>query len=612
MTILGISGFEDLVPADPRAPLLGRRATVQELLTCTPQRIPLQYFPLQLIGHDGAAALTIDGRLTAFVSEERVSRVKHGFNLAGRTGLPRQAIRCCLGQARLSFQEIDCVAHYCRFSQEGLARRLAAVSRHLPESERGRLGREYAASYENRARPETIRAQLARIAGAPLPEERVLCVPHHLAHAAGAFYSSDFPEALIVTVDGYGEEESVTWSTGNDGGIQLQGSIPLPTSLGVLYQVITAYLGFRSFGDEYKVMGLAAYGDPAPFRARFGEILQLNSDGCFSTPGLATSDLLPRLREAFGAVEPLGDYSVKAADIAAGLQEALERALLNLLAALRRRYDLPYLCLSGGVALNACANGRIRRARLFDRIFIQPAAGDDGAALGAALCAQRDLLRGDRPESIRHVYWGSSFDGPAIESALRRSPVRWRRAADVAAEAAELLAAGKTLGWFQGRMEMGPRALGARSILADARSTALRDRLNATVKRRESFRPFAPVVRHEDASLFFELEAGETSPFMLVTFPTRSEWRAVIAGTVHVDGSARIQTLSREDNPRFHDLLTRFGQITGVPALLNTSFNRAGEPIVHRPEEAIACFLAGGLDALALEDYLVFPLESAG
>jgi carbamoyltransferase len=298
----------------------------------------------------------------------------------------------------------------------------------------------------------------------------------------------------------------------------------------------------------------------------------------------------------------------RSVDIAAALQARLQQAVLHHLSHLRARYPAERLCISGGVALNARVNRAILESGLFDEVFIQPAAADDGASLGAALWAHHDRCPSDGRRPIDHVFWGPEYTSTEIEACLRRSEaVVWSREDRIEATAARLLAEGKVIGWFQGRMEMGPRALGGRSILADPRSAEVRDRINKMVKRREPFRPFAPSVLEDQAGEFFQLANTRAAPYMLVTFETLAHRRALIPAVVHVDGSARIQTVSAEVNPRYHDLLQRFFKETGVPVLLNTSFNQAGEPIVNSPDDAVSCFLRSGLDALAVGDYLVRP-----
>ena len=414
-----------------------------------------------------------------------------------------------------------------------------------------------------------------------------------------------------MTVDGYGEEESSLWALGTDSGIEPVHDIKLPTSLGLLYQTITAYLGFHSFGDEYKVMGLSSYGDGNRYKSYFENIIELKSEGSYEINYLSDSRLFHQLNENLGKIEWQNGSSKKAADIAASLQRALEKTLLHSLSAFQKKYNIKKLCISGGVGLNATANGVILRSGLFDEVFLQPAAADDGTSLGAALYIHNDILQNKRNISIDHTYWGPSYKTSDVEKALDSNrQIKWEKHDNIEIAAAELLARGKLIGWFQGRMEMGPRALGARSILADPGHRDIRDRLNLKIKNRESFRPFAPSVIKEQAKYFFEIDSSTYDPFMLTTVPVKDEKQNLIPGVVHIDGTSRIQTVSEEDNPRYYRLLSYFYERTGIPMLLNTSFNHAGEPIVCTPEDAINCFLRCGLDALAIEDYLIFPLNS--
>jgi carbamoyltransferase len=613
MIILGFSGFEDIDPAAAREFPASAASTREDPFAFRPGFVPMQSFPLGTLGHDPAAALLSDGGLVAAAAEERFTRLKHGFNLAGRTMLPRRAMRFCLDQAGLDWKDVDYFAHYCRFTAEGVAARAERVGRRLPAPERALLAAEHALAYRNRLSEDVVLTHLAACAGRSLAPERLLRVPHHLAHAAGAFYSSGFDSALCLTLDGYGEEESATWALARPGAIEPRGALLLPSSMGTLYQVITSFLGFRSFGDEYKVMGLSAYGDPQAYSAAFEQLVELGDGGACSTPGLCRVDLAAWLREAFGEISQPGRLCRRNADIAAGLQRALESAALHVAGALRRSTGARRLCVSGGVGLNACMNGALVRSRLFEQVFVQPAAGDDGAALGAALYAHHDLLRGARAGPVRHVYWGPEFGAGAIEAALAAEPaVRWERSADVAARAAEVIAAGGIVGWFQGRMEIGPRALGARSILASPASAVIRDRINALVKGREPFRPFAPSVVAEEAGTFFDIPEPTAAPYMIVTYPTYEHVRRRLAGVVHVDGSVRVQTVCEQENPVYYRLLRELQARTGLPVVLNTSFNRAGEPIVCRPEDAIRCFLRSRLDALAIGDYVAYPADAPG
>jgi predicted NodU family carbamoyl transferase len=611
MVIIGISGFE----RDPGAP--GRHLYGEDKLDTNNwfrfqrARVPLQFFPLDLIGHDAGAALLVDGELIASAAEERFTRIKHGINLAGRTVLPRRAMRYCLEQASLEWSDVDYWAHYCRFTPDTVANRLRRVAAGLDPLQRAAVEEEYRHAYSDRLARQVVRRQLEAIADRPIAEDRLVQVRHHVAHAAGAFFSSDFDEAICLSLDGYGEEESCLWAVGQKTSVRPEGIIPLPSSLGMLYQVVTAYLGFRTFGDEYKVMGLSSYGDPQPFRSIFDELVVLAPDGGYVT-AFSRPDLGEWLGDELGEIPNPGGFSRKSADIAAALQRKLEQSVLHTAAFLRERYGIDRLCISGGVGLNACANGAIVRSGLFKNVFVQPAASDDGASLGAGLFVWHERGEGRRSPAIRHVYWGPSHDGVQIEDALRNCrSVTWKKKRDPERRAAQLLADEKIVGWFQGRMEMGPRALGARSILASPSSVAVRDRLNELVKGRESFRPFAPSVMAEEAAEYFVIPDDTSAAFMIVTFPTRDGVCERIPGVVHVDGSARVHLVRDTDNPRFYRVLRFFRELTGLPVLLNTSFNRAGEPVVESPDDALRCFARSGLDALVIGDYVAFPAAPA-
>ncbi len=612
MVILGVSGFEDRDGGGSAHPYAHTQPGSPRPSGSAGSPVPLRFFPLQLLGHDPAAALIVDGELVACAAEERFTRIKHGFNLAGRTVLPRRAMRYCLDEAGLDWKDVDYWAHYCHFSSEGVAFRLENVARHLGSTDREIVAEEYQRAYRNRVAPEVVRSQLERIAGVSIPEDCFIPVQHHLAHAAGAFHSSGFAESAWLVLDGYGETDSSTWGLGTAEGLRTTGSTPLPTSLGVLYQTISSYLGFRAFGDEYKVMGLSSYGDPRSYRSVFDELVQFRPDGAFDTTGLTQPGFDRLLTEHIGEIPQPGAFSCKAADVAAALQARVEQTVLHVVTHLRDRFGLDRLCISGGVGLNACANGAVVRSGLIDRTFVQPAASDDGASLGAATYVHHQLT-GAQPAPIDHTYWGPSYDDERIRDALERaSGLRWEKRCDVEQEAARLLADDRIVGWFQGRMEVGPRALGSRSILASPRSIETRDEINARVKGREPFRPFAPSVLDDNASAYFDLPDRTAAPFMIVTFQTRESVRGKIPGVVHVDGSARVQTVSKKDNPRYYRLLHQFAALTGLPVLLNTSFNRAGEPIVCSPDDAVRCFLESGLDALVIGDYVAVPENGAG
>ncbi len=611
MIILGISGFEDIRSSSTKTFFNYRSNTIEDLLCFKNGKIPLQFFPLHLIGHDCSAALLIDGQLVAFAAEERFSRIKHGLNLTGRTVLPRKAIDYCLKQAGITWDQIDYIGHFSKFTEESIVRRLNKMKIRIGTDYYNKLEYEYFDTYNFSMKKDILETQLEEISGISIDQNKLIQVRHHLAHAAGTFYSSHFNEALIMTVDGYGEEESSLWALGTDAGIKPVNEIKLPTSLGLLYQTITAYLGFYSIGDEYKVMGLSSYGDGNSYKSFFDNIIDLKSDGSYEINCFANSRLFQQLKETFGKIDWQNGQSKKAADIAASLQRALEKTLLHSLLAFKEKYNIKKLCFSGGVALNATANGVILRSGLFDEVFFQPAAADDGTSLGAALYIHNDILQKKRNNSIDHTYWGPSYNSKQVEKTLKANRhIKWEKHDDIEQTVAELLAKGKIIGWFQGRMEMGPRALGARSILADPRQRDIRDRLNLKIKNRESFRPFAPSVIKEQSKYFFELNSLTYDPYMLTTVPVKKEKQKLIPGVVHIDGTSRIQTVSEENNPRYFRLLSHFFKRTGIPMLLNTSFNHASEPIVCTPDDALNCFLRCKLDALAIEDYLILPLNS--
>jgi carbamoyltransferase len=384
----------------------------------------------------------------------------------------------------------------------------------------------------------------------------------------------------------------------------------LPASLGALYLILTVYLGFKSLGDEYKVMGLAAYGNAGRFRDVFDALVTLHGDGAYATPLLASVTLKDHLIAALGPPRKADDgFEQRHADVAAALQDALHRAVLHTLRHARIETQRSKLCMAGGVALNCTLNGAIARSGLFDAVFVQPAASDEGCSAGAALYAyaQRNAAAPDACTRWEHVCFGPEYGPDEMLAALEsvRDAVVWTRERDIAGTVARELAQGNVAGWFQGRMEFGPRALGNRSILGDPRDARMKDIMNEKVKRRESFRPFAPAVLEEDAAEYFDLRGLGASPFMLFAVPVRDDKRAVIPAVTHVDGSARVQTVSRSGNPRFWDLIAAFKEVAGVPVVLNTSYNVKNEPIVCSPADAVRCFLSTNIDCVAIGDFCV-------
>ncbi|MEZ4308288.1 MAG: carbamoyltransferase C-terminal domain-containing protein [Polyangiaceae bacterium] len=570
--------------------------------------------------HDSAAAVVADGRVLAAYEEERFSREKH-------TGkFPGSSIEYCLKTAGVAdLGDLALVCFYHRLSQMFHPSMLAHNRARMTPTTR--LAYRTALAFMRRynrvaghSEERSLRIFRKRT-GRPLPESAFRAVPHHVCHASSAFYPSPFEEALCLTLDAQGEATSAMLSVGRGHRLTPLRELYAPNSVGYLYSCITRYLGF-AVGDDYKVMGLAPYGDPARFRPFFEAVVQSEPDGTFAVDPNWLSRLI--LRDALcpdGAlypramVETLGPARVpgapfedRHADIAAALQESLERVVLRMLASAREDTGQKNLCLAGGVALNCTLNGKIARSGLFEHVWVQPASHDAGTALGAALYGYHEILGASRtPEPRAPVYLGPEHGTASLSRALLElgPQIRAHRPADLLAGVARALAAGRIVGWFQGRAEWGPRALGHRSILADPRRPEMKDRVNSAVKMRESFRPFAPACLREHAADWFDLTGIGESPFMLFSVPVHEARRPQIPAVTHVDGSARLQTVDRDSSPRFHALLRAFHELTGVPVLLNTSFNVNGEPIVHSPADAIRCFLATRIDLLVIGDTVI-------
>ena len=547
--------------------------------------------------HDGACVLVQDGEVTVAVEEERFSRRKHHY------GFPEQALRFALESRGLHGKDLDAAAFYWN-PYRGLVRFgwhfLATLPRSLAylRMQPGIFG-----SFVKMPR---------RLRRAIDFRGRFVFVDHHLGHAASAFFPSPFDQAAILTVDGTGEWTTTWLGYGNGTRVQAIRTLGYPHSLGKLYEALTQYLGFRINSGEGKVMGLAPYGR-ARFREEFGRLIRSTDDGLFRLDmryfryqfGHPVK-YAPALVKLLGPPrEPESPIDDRHCDVAATLQEVVEDQMIRLARVLHRLTGMDRLCLAGGVALNCVANGRLLRESPFRSLFVQPAAHDAGAGLGAAL-----WLAAEAGDDVRrpcsHVFLGRAHGVDVIRSALEEAGFTWREPSDLAETVSGLLADGQIVGWFQGRAEFGPRALGNRSILADPRRPDMKDTLNARVKHREPFRPFAPAVLHERAGDYFEGCGGAVeSPFMLLACPVVGGKRAELPAITHVDGSARVQTVRADVHPLFHELIAAFGRRTGVPVLLNTSFNRRGEPIVDRPEEAIAVYRESDLDALVLGPCLV-------
>ncbi len=550
--------------------------------------------------HDAAAALVVDGRVVASVEEERLSRIKHD------NAFPARAIRFCLAQAGIAPEELDGVAFY----EKPLSKfhRMVHTARRYPPSDVADLTSRLA-----RTRHESLDID-RRFRNEFGYDGPFWFVEHHASHAASAFFCSPFDHAAVVTLDGVGEFATTTIGRGIGNRCEILSEIHYPHSLGLFYGAITAFLGFEVNSDEYKVMGLASYGKPT-LLDEMRQLLRVRADGSFDLDleyfrfhvddRVMYSD---RLIALLGEPHPPGETAgQRQMDIAASAQARLEEAVTAVLRQAHVVTGESNLCLSGGVALNGVANWRCFKASPFTDLFIQPAAGDAGGAIGAALYAYHER-RGAEPRQLQSFspYLGPEFSDSEIETALKAFRVRHRRLDqdELVSEIAGRIAQDHIVGWFQGRMEVGPRALGARSILANPRNPDMKEHINACVKFREEFRPFAPAVTEEQADTFFSLD-GRPAPYMLLVPDAQPGAAERIPAVVHVDNTARVQTVSRDANPMFHALLEALDQATGVPVVLNTSFNVKGEPIVCTPTDALRCFMNTDIDTLALGSFLV-------
>lgn len=554
---------------------------------------------------DAAAALVQNGQVLAAAEEERFVRVKHV------TALPTHAIRACLHQIGAKSEDVDAVAVPWKYWILGRRTRLALASMvRSPQLFRVKGQRSLERLTGEWAELACLNRRLTQAIG-PLRSKPVF-LDHHLCHAASSYLLSPFERAAVLVVDGAAEAHTTFLGVADGSDIRVLRRTNLPHSLGQFYAAITSYLGFKPDHDEYIVMGLAAHGEPTYASAMQHHLLSCQPGGGFRLNAGLLDFHLARVRiftdefvRLFGPPRrPDEDITQRHKDLAASAQLVLEETLLHLGRELSRLTKARTLCMAGGVAYNCVANSRVRRELEFERIFVQPAAGDSGAALGAALwlTARRGALT--NRQIMQAAYWGPEFTVEACNAAARRANLHGEELAeaDLCERVAAELAKGRLVFWFQGRMEWGPRALGNRSLLADPRREDMRELINAKVKLREPFRPFAPSVLEERATEYFDWPGP--SPFMLFTVPVRATAKGVIPAVTHVDGTARIQTVDRESNPRFRKLLEAFEQQTGVPVLLNTSFN-VNEPIVCTPDDAIQCFLRTQVEWLVLGNLLV-------
>ncbi len=581
MKILGISGFENSIPfKKAHWPDLNER----------------EYRISQ--GHDSSAALVIDGEIIAAAAEERFNRKKHCGDF------PVNAIQYCLAEAGITLNDVDELAHGFDYAPYQKLFSLDPISAEA-----------YKKVYSREALLELIKRDLP-----DFPASRVHHVPHHLAHAASAYFTSGWGECLTVVIDGMGEVHSATIYHAHDGQLDHVYQLPASDSIGILYSLVTLHLGFDFNSDEYKIMGLAPYGNPEKFRSFFDEVVELREAGAIRIPILRLNRTRDERENHLATRRYLDQYLIHERlpeenvaqlhqDVAASLQACLDRAMLHLCKHWGEKFGLRKLAMAGGVALNCTANGKLLRSGCFDEIYIQPAAGDDGTALGAA------LYRSAQAHEIINRRSPIPFFGPAhsmteIDATLcdyqdRIEIIRFANLAETCAEAGRLIAKGKVIAWYRGRMEYGPRALGHRSILADPGHPEMRDRINAMVKLREAFRPFAPAVSIEQVHQWFDVLPNSELPYMIVIVDVKKEHRSALPAITHVDGSARVQTVSAKDNCEFHTLLQAVGKTTGREMVLNTSFNVKGQPIVNTPQEAIDTFLSTGIEYLFLENVLI-------
>jgi carbamoyltransferase len=560
---------------------------------------------LNSLYHESCACLLADGRLVAAAEEERFNRVKHAKKprLDNPHALPLAAMHYCLETAGIDLAGVDHVG----FSSdpEALAR--------VPDHSGWGCMRQFVNN--TRRVPEVLR--VLGFTG------QFHWVGHHAAHAASAYYASPFEDAAVLTLDGIGDDSTSAWFHGQGPRLPLLRRVPAPSSLGFLWELVSMFLGFDIY-DATKIMGLAAYGDPARFAAPFQRLVQLLPDGGFETDHEALRFWLLDYEKPtgyFAGLErllqvrrrtPPEELTQAHRDVAAALQQVTDATVTHMVAALHRCTGSPNLCLAGGVALNCLTNRQAFEAGPFTGLFVQPAAHDAGTGVGAAFFIWHHLLGRDRQGGMEHAFHGPEFTAAEIENALRAAGLTYTRPAAIEPEVARLLSQQAVVGYFQGRMEIGPRALGNRSLLTDPRNPHARQMLNEKVKHREYFRPFAPSVLHEEAKAWFRIEKDTAAAeFMLMAYPIREPLRDRVPAVIHVDGTSRIQTVRREANPRYHSVISEFFRLTGVPMVLNTSFNDS-EPIVCSPADAIDTFLKTDIDYLAVGDFLVSKADNRG
>lgn len=554
--------------------------------------------------HDTSACIVRDGELIVALEEERFSRDKH------TRGFPELAIQQCLDYAGIDYADIDHVAMSIKPTHQWLTKTLYALKaphKSLPFIKHELVG----GIFKQRRFKSWLRSHWP-----DAQQPRVHYVQHHLSHAAGSFLVCPYEHAAIMALDGSGEWACAWLGEGRGNEITCFNESLFPNSMGSVYEAVTEFCGFKPNYDEGKTMGLAPLGDASRFIEQARKTVSVDDEGVlhvnldyFSYQYWGYRRCSDLFLKTFGTPRPFnGEFQPHHQDVAAAFQQVLEECALAMAAVLKKRTQAPYLVIAGGVALNSVMNGRLLREAGFDDVYIMPAAGDNGTSIGAAYTVLNQIL--GEPRSFVHdnPYIGNAYDDEQIEALLKQFKLSYYRADDIAVDAAKLLEQGKILGWFQGRMEIGPRALGARSILANPAYPDMKAKINSEVKFREAYRPFAPSATVEAASEFFDLDVE--APFMLKVCQVREGKQALLPAITHVDGSARLQTVRRETNALYHELISQLGQRTGVPVVLNTSFNIQGEPVVESPRDAIRCFYSTGLDYLAIGSFIVSKTDS--
>jgi carbamoyltransferase len=547
--------------------------------------------------HDAAACLLKDGKPVSAAEEERFTRIKHDISF------PTNAIKFCLEEAGIRADDLD----YVTFYEKPLLKFERLLSQHLET-----FPLSFSTFYNSIPSWTNEKLNIKAMIKEQLDYKGdILFINHHLSHAASAFLVSPFKEAAILTVDGVGEWPTTTLGFGKGNKIKILKEIHFPHSLGLLYSTVTAHLGFRVNNDEYKVMALSAYGKPRYYE-NFRKLIKYKDDGSFRLNmkyfAYHYKPVMPskKFSDEFGeSRKPGSRITQRHKDIACSLQNIIEEILFKIMNHLHEIVDSTNLCMAGGVALNSVVNGKIVKNTSFKNVYIQPAASDAGGSLGSAMFVYNHLLNNKRKYVMNHVYLGPSFSEKYIENFLKDNNIRYKKLSEkqLCKKVAKLILENNIVGWFQGKMEWGPRALGNRSILANPCNPQIKDILNKKVKKREPFRPFAPTILENKAKDYFKV--NEKSAFMQFVFPVKKTKRKNIPSALHIDGTARPQMLRKKDNERFYRLVKEFEKLTGVPLLINTSFNVRGEPIVCTPEDAYSCFMNTGIDFLIIERFML-------